>query len=1026
MLQTVKDACELHPMALDYAMGDQIEHLSDLLDTAEKAAGEFFAKNYVTAGMRVLLRQGLERLSGRSDQGVFELKQAMGGGKTHSMLALGLLARNPALRNQVPADISAGLPPDKARVIAINGRSVSRDTFLWGDIAAQAGKPDLFAKFWKNGADAPGERDWIELFGEIPTLLLLDELPPYFDYAITRTVGGGTLANVTSYALSNLLSAALKPELKRLCIVVSNLSGSYQGASKDLSKAIGNFRQEANRQARSITPVELASNEIYAILRKRLFKNVGDAGTIDSVADAFAEAVSEAVKSKTIAKPLEQIEEEIRNSYPFHPSFKHVVAMFKENESYRQTRGLMQFASKLIKSVWSRKTNDVYLIGCQHLDLAIADVREELNRISNLQAAISTDVADQDTAHAETIDANTGNDAAGQVARLLLTASLSEAVDSVKGLTKQQAVEMLVAPHRAALEFDAGFENLRKECWYLHRKENDAWYFSNIENLKKRIENRALTAPQPKVDAEMKRRLEAIFDAKERIAYQRVLALPKLDDIDTKGTRLCLVLSPDSKNPPADAQALFASVVEKNNFCVVTGDGSSLGNLEEKVRRIWAIAKVKDEVGEKSVHIKELQEEEEAAEFDFNSTVVSLFNRVWYPAKAGLIFAKLQIEPSKATLDGEAAVKKALVATGASKLEPAVTNDNADALLLRAEDQLWGGAEKRIPWKDVTSRATTNPRWTWLAPKALDDLRTKAEGQDRWRYTDDGYIEKGPFPPPKTSVTVQERAYDEATGTATLEVAAKGAGVHGRVHWGPGADVNSASEQLTDVVFVTDKTVLYFRAIDPDGKFETGDAVRWANRLTITHERKEQLGKRSVELSVVPRGALRWNTTGINPKEGTPYTGPIDLPGADDVTLFVYAEDAGVSATRSFTIPRPNQKEMVIDKQKPAILKKKLCQDGNGPAFASIKAAKESKASFIGISVEVGKGSKNAITRFGSESSVTADAIETFIKAARSALGDETADVKITFGVMNFPTGHDLEAFLKGMSLDVGSKEVEQ
>lgn len=102
MLQTVKDACELHPMALDYAMGDQIEHLSDLLDEVEKSAQDFFAKTYVTAGMRVLLQQGLERLAGKSDQAVFELKQAMGGGKTHSMLALGLLARNPGLRDQVP------------------------------------------------------------------------------------------------------------------------------------------------------------------------------------------------------------------------------------------------------------------------------------------------------------------------------------------------------------------------------------------------------------------------------------------------------------------------------------------------------------------------------------------------------------------------------------------------------------------------------------------------------------------------------------------------------------------------------------------------------------------------------------------------------------------------------------------------------------------------------------------------------------------------------------------------------------
>jgi hypothetical protein len=40
--------------------------------------------------MKTLLRQGLQRLSGTSGQAVFELKQAMGGGKTHSMLALAL------------------------------------------------------------------------------------------------------------------------------------------------------------------------------------------------------------------------------------------------------------------------------------------------------------------------------------------------------------------------------------------------------------------------------------------------------------------------------------------------------------------------------------------------------------------------------------------------------------------------------------------------------------------------------------------------------------------------------------------------------------------------------------------------------------------------------------------------------------------------------------------------------------------------------------------------------------------------
>ena len=68
MLMTVKDACELHPMALDYALSEQIENLSDVIERTEKEANEFFDKNYVTKGMEILLSQGLKRLAGLSEQ----------------------------------------------------------------------------------------------------------------------------------------------------------------------------------------------------------------------------------------------------------------------------------------------------------------------------------------------------------------------------------------------------------------------------------------------------------------------------------------------------------------------------------------------------------------------------------------------------------------------------------------------------------------------------------------------------------------------------------------------------------------------------------------------------------------------------------------------------------------------------------------------------------------------------------------------------------------------------------------------
>ncbi len=1026
MLLTVKDACELHPMALDYAMSEQIENLADIIEKTAKEADEFFEKNFITQGMSILLNDGLKRLAGKSDQAVYELRQAMGGGKTHSMISLGLLARDQDLRCRVVPDIAAQATFERATVVAVNGRCGFEERFLWGEIATQIGKTSQFAKFWKDGAKAPAEKDWIELIGDEPTLILLDELPPYFDYAVTRPVGAGTLAQVTTYALSNLLAAALK--LKRCCIVLSNLSGSYEGATQQLRQAIRNFQQEANRQARAITPVELASQEIYDILRKRLFKKLPPPPVIDSVASAYAGVISEAVKSKSVAKSAELISEEIHGSYPFHPSVKHVVALFRENESYRQTRGLMQFVSKMIKSVWMRPHNDVHLIGCQHLDLNVPDVREEIKRISDLQDAIAHDIASGGSAVAEVVDANLNSDAGTQIAALLLTASLSEAVESVKGLTKPQLLECLIAPNRSAIEFQEAFEAMRGSggCWYLHRKENEAFYFSKIENLQKRIGSRAENAPQPKIDAEMKRRLEQIFQPANRLAYQEVQALPKIDEIRLGGPRVCLVLSPDSKRPPQEAQRFWESVTEKNNFCVVTGDGSSLGSLEDKTRRIWAIARVREETGgDKSPHKDELDAEAEQAELEFNSTVVSLFNRVYYPVKDGLRPAKLAMTFTGNRFLAEEQIEKTLADLGVSKLVTSVEAE-AEMLMTRAEEMLWPATERRAPWRDVLTRALANPRWVWLPAKGLETLKTLAIGQGRWQWSEDGYIEKGPFPPAKTSVSVSERDYDEATGKATIEVTARNAGPHGRVHFAPQPGVSAASPTVPDTIFETADTVLYFRAIDPDGQHDTGHEHRWQNKLTLTHQPRNLPGKRLVELTVKPRGTIRWNTTGANPKEGAVYQGPVELPADGEITIFACAEDNGVYATRSFLIPRPDRPDFALDKSRPAKLHRKLNYRGNNEAFTALNAAKALQMELGNVSVEIGEGARNVVTRFGSGTVIPAEQLDQFIAAARKTIGDETAEVKISFSDLHFRSGHDLESFLAKLGIEIAAGEVEQ
>lgn len=160
--------------------------------------------------MRLLLELGFRRLAAKGEEPSFVLSQAMGGGKTHMMIALGLLAQHPTLRRRILTEV--GLADEfegAARVVAVTGRR-NPDHYLWGEIALQLKKPELFRRFWAEGPRGPDEGDWKELLGNEPTLIMLDELPFWFDAAVTKKVGDGNLATVANYALANLFEAARK------------------------------------------------------------------------------------------------------------------------------------------------------------------------------------------------------------------------------------------------------------------------------------------------------------------------------------------------------------------------------------------------------------------------------------------------------------------------------------------------------------------------------------------------------------------------------------------------------------------------------------------------------------------------------------------------------------------------------------------------------------------------------------------------------------------------------------------------
>ncbi len=95
-----------------------------------------------------LVDRAFRHLSGAgSGSSVFLLSQAMGGGKTHSMIALGLLARDSELRKRVLGEKDVAPSLGRCRVVGFNGRNTDVSGGIWGSIAEQLGKAEQFARY---------------------------------------------------------------------------------------------------------------------------------------------------------------------------------------------------------------------------------------------------------------------------------------------------------------------------------------------------------------------------------------------------------------------------------------------------------------------------------------------------------------------------------------------------------------------------------------------------------------------------------------------------------------------------------------------------------------------------------------------------------------------------------------------------------------------------------------------------------------------------------------------------------------
>jgi hypothetical protein len=247
-MKTVFELCKPRESVFVDTTRDDVLNLRNLIEN-NIDIDKFFDENFMTKGMEILLTTAFKRFKGESETGVIKLTQAMGGGKTHNMLALALLAKNKEWRRKILGKEFDNIGDIK--VIAFSGRESDAPYGIWGSLAEQLGKKEVFKDLY-TPLKAPGEKAWISLLQGEKTLILFDELPPYLENAKSITVGNSDLCQVTVTALSNLFSALGTEQLSNVCLVFSDLKATYESGSQMLQSS---FEEAIEKDVKPVAAV---------------------------------------------------------------------------------------------------------------------------------------------------------------------------------------------------------------------------------------------------------------------------------------------------------------------------------------------------------------------------------------------------------------------------------------------------------------------------------------------------------------------------------------------------------------------------------------------------------------------------------------------------------------------------------------------------------------------------------------------------------------------------------------------------
>jgi predicted AAA+ superfamily ATPase len=479
----------------------------------------FFKRTYFTAGLTNLIGAVLSKLSGKGKgDTVIQIQTPFGGGKTHALLALyhtfkhgNKIAHLPTVKKILKENKIESIPETKVVVFVGEYADPLKGRTLWGEIAYQLKSYKLMEEYDKKRV-APGKELIADLLSKNqPVLILIDELLQYVVRTMGVKVEEGTLKGQVQAFLKALTEAVASADN---CALIATLPSSVSEGFEEAEKAeriLGELQKIFGRVEKIYTPVE--GEEIYEIVRKRLFEELGNVSEHRKVAEEYFSLYQKL--GEDIPSECREVayKERMVRAYPFHPETIDILfERWATIPTFQRTRGALRLLAEVVADLFKRE-HSAPLIQPAHINLANSAIRREfIKHIGNaFEGVVASDV-DGPTAKAPKIDREMGTEYAKfKVATGLATSIFfySFSGGERKGVTTQRLRLAFLRQGIPATIVTDALRRLEDELWFLHFEKN-FYYFSNVVGLNRVVIDKEEAIKDEDIEAEIRKRIEKI------------------------------------------------------------------------------------------------------------------------------------------------------------------------------------------------------------------------------------------------------------------------------------------------------------------------------------------------------------------------------------------------------------------------------------------------------------------------------------------------------------------------------------